>query len=264
MTVELAYRIVDVFSARPLAGNALCVVTSPTPEPVMPALAREVNLSETTFPVVVGPSDYDVRIFTPEAELPFAGHPSLGTAWVLGPGRWAQTSAGATVTVEADATGAEMTQPDPAFAEADPAGVAEALGLAGLEAVVVAEVGGLRHVLVPTEAPLERLSPDPAAVARITRRHGATGLCPVRRLDDATLHVRVFVPGAGVPEDPGTGSAAGPIGVLARRRWGTAADVTVRQGDEIGRPCRIVVHAADGDVRVGGRVAACAEGRFTL
>lgn len=262
--VELAYRIVDVFSARPLAGNALCVVTSPTPEAVMPAVAREVNLSETTFPVVVGPSEYEVRIFTPGAELPFAGHPSLGTAWVLGSGRWTQTSAGAVVTVEADAAGAEMTQPDPALRDVDPAGVAEALGLAGLEAAVLAEVGGLRHVLVPTEAPLERLAPDPAAVAAVVRRHGATGLCPVRRLDDTTLHVRVFPPLTGVPEDPGTGSAAGPVGVLARRRWGTATDVTIRQGDEMGRPCRISVHAADGDVRVGGPVAACAEGRFTL
>lgn len=264
MRVEFAYRIVDVFSARPLAGNALCVVLDPVPEPVMPALAREVNLSETTFPVVTGPNEYEVRIFTPGAELPFAGHPSLGTAWVLGPGRWTQVSAGAVVTVTTDAAGAEMTQPDPTFREVDPAGVAEALGLPGLEAVVVAEVGGLRHVLVPTEAPLERIAPAPAAVAAVTRRHGAEGLCPVRRLDDATLHARVFVPAAGVPEDPGTGSAAGPIGVLARRRWGTAADVTVRQGDEIGRPCRIAVHAADGDVRVGGPVAACAEGRFTL
>src|SRR5205814_166060 len=84
---------------RARAGNAVCVVLDPCPEPVMGALAREVNLSETTFPTVIGDDEYDVRIFTPTGELPFAGHPSLGTGWVLGPGRWTQTSAGATVVV---------------------------------------------------------------------------------------------------------------------------------------------------------------------
>jgi trans-2,3-dihydro-3-hydroxyanthranilate isomerase len=86
----------------------------------------------------------------------------------------------------------------------------------------------------------------------------------MRRVDDTTLHARVFLPESGIAEDPGTGSAAGAIGVLARRLWSTSADVVIRQGDEMGRPCRIEVHAEDGDVRVGGRVAACAEGLFTL
>jgi trans-2,3-dihydro-3-hydroxyanthranilate isomerase len=76
--------------------------------------------------------------------------------------------------------------------------------------------------------------------------------------------VRLFAPGLGVIEDPGTGSAAGPVGVLARRLWSVADDVLIRQGDEVGRPCRIEVHTVEGDVRVGGRVAACAEGVFTL
>ena len=89
-------------------------------------------------------------------------------------------------------------------------------------------------------------------------------LCPFRRVDDRTLHVRVFVPGAGVPEDPGTGSAAGPIALLARRRWGTDVDVVIRQGDETGRPCRIDAHGEEGAIRVGGRVTACAEGSFVL
>lgn len=71
----LRYRIVDVFTDVPLAGNALCVVLDPCPEPVMTAIAREVNLSETTFPVVTGEDSYEMRIFTPSAELPFAGHP---------------------------------------------------------------------------------------------------------------------------------------------------------------------------------------------
>lgn len=266
MAIELAYRTVDVFTDRPLAGNALCVVLDQCPEPVMAAIAREVNLSETTFPVVTGENSYDVRIWTPGGEMSFAGHPTLGTAWVLGPGTWTQVSSGATVTVVVDAGGAVMTQPDPSLTERPDlvADAVSALGLPGAEGAWLAEVGGTRHVLVPTEGPLDQLAVDMTQAALLLRGLGGTGLAPVRRIDDHTLHARVFVPGIGVPEDPGTGSAAGPLGVLCRQRWGMEAELTIRQGAEIGRPCLIEVVAEPGGVRVGGRVAACAEGRFTL
>ena len=229
----------------------------------MQAVAREMNLSETTFPTVTAEAAYDIRIFAPEAELPFAGHPSLGTAWTLGPARWTQTSPGATVTVEADAAGAVMSQPDPTFDEIDGGALLAALGLPGAEAVVVARAGGMSHALVATDAPIEGLRPGadlvPVAAASATPTVGV-----VNRVDDRTLHARVFGPGAGIFEDPGTGSAAGPIGLLARRVWNTSVDVTIRQGIEMQRPCRIEVHAELGAVRVGGRVAACAAGAFTL
>ena len=253
-----------MFSDVPLAGNALCVVLDPCPEPVMAAIAREVNLSETTFPVVIAERQYEVRIFTPATELPFAGHPSLGTAWVLGPRRWTQTTEGATVVVEADAEGAVMEQPYPKFEETTPEPPTEALGLPRGAAVQVGEAGGLRHLMVATDAPIDRLSPDPRAVKKAAGQVRATTVCAVRRLDDHALHVRVFAPGAGLGEDPGTGSAAGPIAVMARHRWGTASEVTIFQGGEVGRPSRIEVHAGDDEIRVGGRVTACAEGRFSL
>lgn len=253
-----------MFSDVPLAGNALCVVMDPCPEPVMAAIAREVNLSETTFPVRTGEASYDLRIFTPAAELPFAGHPSLGTAWALGSARWTQTTEGATVVVDADAAGATMTQPWPVFTDVDAGTAVRALGLPGAEATRVAEAAGMRHLVVATDAPLDLLAPEPAQVARVTGRAGTTTLATVRRLDDRTLHMRVFAPAAGIAEDPGTGSAAGPAAVLARTIWGTEPEVTVLQGAEVGRPCRIEVHAEEGSLRVGGRVAACAEGRFTL
>ncbi len=94
MISQLRYRIVDVFTERPFEGNSLCVVLDPCPPELMPHIAREANLSEPTFPVQTGPNAYEMRIFTPAAELPSAGHPSLGTAWLLGPGRWTQTTAG--------------------------------------------------------------------------------------------------------------------------------------------------------------------------
>ena len=265
----IRYRIVDVFSDRPLAGNALCVVLDPVgDDAVMQAIAREVNLSETTFVARTADDAYDVRIFTASTELPFAGHPSIGTAWALGPGRWTQRSSGATVVVEASDAGAVMGQPDPTFTEVYPDDLATALGLpvAQVRHTTLIEVGGTRHVLVAVDegAPLDRLRPDPVGLRLAARaiHAGSVGVGVVRRLDDATLHARLWVPGDAMWEDPGTGSAAGPFGVLARRLWGTDEDVVILQGAEMGRPCRIEVHAEPGNIRVGGRVAACAEGRF--
>jgi trans-2,3-dihydro-3-hydroxyanthranilate isomerase len=262
--LDFRYRIVDVFTERPLAGNALCVVLDPAPEPVMQAIAREVNLSETTFPIVTGEDTYDVRIFTPGSEMPYAGHPTLGTAFVLGPRQWQQTSPGGTIAVEADLTGAVMQQPQPEIVEVDAGPCIEALGLPGAEGAYRATLLGLSHVFVPTDAPIDRLGPDPAVVAPVARAVGGSSLAPLRRVDDATLHMRLFAPGLGVTEDPGTGSAAGPAGVLAHQLWSMAPALVIRQGDEIGRPCRLEVEVVEGGVRVGGRVASCAEGVFTL
>jgi trans-2,3-dihydro-3-hydroxyanthranilate isomerase len=256
LTIDLRYKIVDVFSDRPLAGNGLCVVLDPCPEPVMQAIAREVNLSETTFPTVTAPDAYEMRIFTPAAELPFAGHPSVGTAWTLGPQRWTQTTSGAVVDIEADAGGAVMGQPDPAFQEWDPTPPMHALGLSTAIGAWLANVGGMRHLIVLTESPIDDLEPDMNAMA--TDR----GTAAVRRVDDRTLQVRLFVKGIG--EDPGTGSAAGAVALLGRQHLGTGIDVTIRQGLEMGRPCVIDVHAEQGAVTVGGRVSLCAEGVFRL
>ena len=265
---DLPYKVVDVFTDRPLAGNALCVVLDDAggDSVLMQAIAREANLSETTFVTRTGDDTYDVRIWTTAGELPFAGHPSLGSAWALGPGRWTQTSPGATVVIEVSEAGAVMAQPDPVFTEVYPEGVGAALGLpvASVRTAFVGEIGGTRHLLVPTDAAIDRLQPDNAALLAATRSLRITGVGVVRRVDDGTLHARVFIPGASLVEDPGTGSAAGPFGLLARRLWSTDEDVVILQGAEMGRPCRIEVHAELGNLRVGGHVAACAEGRFVL
>jgi len=263
--MELAYRIVDVFSDRPLAGNALCVVLDPCAEAVMAPLAREVNLSETTFPTVTGPGAYAVRIFTPGSELPFAGHPTLGTAWTLGPGRWAQSSPGAMVRVEADADGARMEQPVPTITPAEPGAATAAAGLSGAAGCWIAEAGGLRHLVLASLGPLSALTPDMAAVRACSAATGTTTFAVVHRADDRHLDVRVFAPLAGVGEDPGTGSAAGPIAVIARDLWGVDTSLTIRQGVEMGRPSTIEVDLRpDAGPLVGGRVCECAQGRFTL
>ena len=232
----------------------------PCPEELMQPLSREVNLSETAFPTVVARDRYDLRIFTPGVELPFAGHPSLGTAWVLGPNRWTQVTRGATVTVESDERGAVMSMPDAVITEIDAGPLVAALVLPGAEAAFVAEAGGNINMIVATEEPIDGLEPDFSALGRVAPHAAAV----VRRGEPGELHVRVFLPGSGITEDPGTGSAAGPIALVASRVWGTGCDVVIRQGIEMGRPCRIEVHAEEGAARVGGAVSLVAEGRFTL
>lgn len=260
----MRYRIVDVFSERPLSGNALCVVLDPCPEERMQAIARETNLSETTFVTGRGDGSYSMRIFTPGVELPFAGHPTLGTAWVMGPGRWLQVTAGGSVPVTVDERGAEMTQPDPELSEAGEEGVREAAGVDRLLGVWRAEAAGNAHLVAAVDEPLATLRPHPGAAGELLDRHGTATLALVGRLDAGTLHVRVLFRAAGIAEDPGTGSAAGPVAVLARRLWDLGPDLLIRQGDEIGRPSRIRVHAEPGDLRVAGRVVLAAEGRLTV
>lgn len=268
--MDLPYRIVDVFTDRPFAGNGLCVVTVEDPTAVadelMLAITREVNLSETAFVTPAGDSDYDVRIWTPAGELPFAGHPSLGSAWTLGPGTWTQRSSGAVVSIDANEFGAVMSQPDPVFTEVYPEDAVRAFGLpvSVARAAYVADVGGTRHLLVPTSAPVDRIRPDHDALARVAGSVRATGIGVFAHVDADRVDARVFVPGSSVPEDPGTGSAAAPVGLLATRLWGTQVDVVVHQGVDMGRPCRIEVHAETGNIRVGGSIVGCAEGRFTL
>ena len=265
MTSPLRYRIVDVFTEWRFEGNSLCVVLDACPPELMPRIAREVNLSETTFPVQTGDNAYEMRIFTPAAELPFAGHPSLGTAWLLGPGRWTQTTTGATVIVEADERGARMTQPRPEFApleqEADE--VLSALGLSSAEGIYRSTAGGTTHILVPTSQPIDHLDPDPGRVAQASRACEALTLVPFRAIDKSNLHARVFASAVGVAEDPGSGSAAGPIGLLATQIWGTHSDVTITMGAEIGRPSRLDVQTGD-EICVGGRIVLAAEGHFLI
>jgi trans-2,3-dihydro-3-hydroxyanthranilate isomerase len=157
-----------------------------------------------------------------------------------------------------------MSQPDPVLEPDDADGVAAALGVPGVDSVHRSTAAGNRMLIATTSAELATATPDLNAIAALQRDRELATVALVRRRRDDELHVRVFAPAHGVAEDPGTGSAAGPIGVLARRELGTDVDVTIRQGDVVGRPCTIEVHAEDGGIRVGGAVAACAEGRFTL
>ena len=284
--VEIGFRIVDVFTERPLAGNQLCVV----PEPVeldtetRQALAREINFSETTFVTSAGGDRYSMRIFTPAQELPFAGHPTLGTAFVLvSEGRVTspatQMVGAGEIVVEVDvrAGRALMHQLPPEFGAefGDRELVARAAGLSPeeLRADVPMQVvsTGLPHLIVPVRdvETLRRAVRDGALVTEVHRRTGGESMYLfAETLEGVTA--RMFDWELGVGEDPATGSAAGPLGVYlsAYGLAGMPGEVVVAQGEQVGRPSFLHVETeAEGDswaIRVGGGVRLIGEGAFHL
>jgi trans-2,3-dihydro-3-hydroxyanthranilate isomerase len=279
---RLRYVLVDVFTDTPLEGNPLAVFTDARDldSNTMQAIARELNLSETTFvlPPRTPDADVRIRIFTPTAELAFAGHPTLGAAFVLGGPLQKivlslETGAGV-VPVELEREGPRivfgwMQQPLPTWQPF--AGEAELLAALGVDASVLpVELydNGMQNVYVGLGSADEvaRLEPDFAAVARVNDR-GTVCFAPA----GGDWKMRMFVPGAGVPEDPATGSAAGPLAVhLARHgRIAFGEEIEISQGVEIGRPSRLFARA-EGDggwverVEVGGSAVVVARGEFTI
>jgi trans-2,3-dihydro-3-hydroxyanthranilate isomerase len=311
---EYRFLQVDVFTDRAFGGNPLAVF--PEAEGLtseeMQVLAREMNLSETTFvlPPRAQGADFRVRIFTPAKELPFAGHPVVGTHWVLAHlGRVELQEPVTTVHFElgvgvlpADLHVTDgqvervvMTQDRPAWHTVlDAAQVAElAVGL-GLPPEAIARTGlpvqvvstGVPQMMVPIRSLAEVQSLDAgqlnvAALGRVCRAAGTECVLvfafeTVR--PEATVHVRMFAPLLGVPEDPATGSANGALGAYLVHHAATSPalcrDVRItesttfilsEQGAEIGRPSTLYVEVdLSGDeitaVRVGGQVVPVAEG----
>ena len=274
------YFVCDVFTAEPLQGNQLGVFIDGRPfaPAQMQRLARELNLAETVFllPPAEG-GDVRVRIFTPGTELPFAGHPVLGTAFVVATALGTdavtlETGAGLVpVALERDGdrlTFGRMRQPIPAWEPYERTSeLLAALGAA--ESLLPVELyrNGPVHVYVQlaSEEAVAALRPDLAALAEL--EVGANCFAGRGR----SWKTRMFYPSVGVPEDPATGSAAGPLAVhLARHgRIGFGEQIEIRQGAEIGRPSVLYATVTgEGDridsVEVGGTALIVAEGRFRV
>lgn len=287
--MRIPFRIVDVFADYPLSGNQLCVV----PEPIdadadmMKAIAKEIGFSETTFVTRIDDDRYSMRIFTPGGELPFAGHPTLGTAFVLvDEGRITtpavQEVAAGEFQVAVDLWGSFvwMRQHGPVFGEPLPSSahpkVAKAMGLKprdlhpDLPPQPVST--GLNHLIVPatTVEAVRRASPNPALIGEVTEDAGTDAVYLFALSGEGRVKARLFAPGVGVPEDPATGSAAGSLGayLASRRARATAGRITISQGEEIGRPSTLHVEVRpDGDswnVLVGGGVWVVGSGAFEI
>jgi trans-2,3-dihydro-3-hydroxyanthranilate isomerase len=286
--MEVRFRLLDVFTEVPFAGNQLCVVTDPPADlddATMQVLAREMGFSETTFVTEAGGGRYSVRIFTPNAELPFAGHPTLGTAATLvNEGRVdpvvIQTTSAGEVPVEVDAaTGfAWMRQLPvsfgPEFLDRD--AIARAAGLTADDLVpglpVVPASTGIAHLMVPVreETTLRRASRDGRGCLEVAESADAESLYLFTVRTDGDVMARMFDKGDTIGEDPATGSAAGPLGgyLATHGLAGMPGRALVAQGEMVDRPSFLhldVMPEGEGwAIRVGGGVRFVGDGRFVL
>ena len=253
----LAYVLLDVFTDTPLEGNQLAVFADGrgVAGERMQRLAREMNLSETVFvlPAEEG-GDARIRIFTPLSELPFAGHPTLGAAFALGtalglPTVRLETGVGIVpVDLERErerVVFGRMRQAIPSWAPFErEAELLAAIGVERSRLPVEAYENGPLHVYVEldSEEAVAALRPDMGALAEIGEIGANCFAGSGRR-----WKTRMFAPADGVPEDPATGSAAGPLAIhLCRHgRVGFGEEIEISQGEELGRPS--ILHArADG------------------
>jgi trans-2,3-dihydro-3-hydroxyanthranilate isomerase len=271
------YVFADVFTDTPLQGNQVCVFTDAReiPEEQLQQLAREIDFPETVFVYpATGDGHARVRIFTPSLELPFAGHPVLGTAFVLGgplqlDELWLETGAGV-VPVRLQREGSKivfgwMTQPAVVPEEYEQAD--ELLSLLGVEESglpVELYRQGPGHVLIELVSPeaVAALRPDFGALKALSPY--GTGCFAS---DGDAWKYRSFVPGHGIDEDPATGSAAGPLALhLARHgRIAFGDEIEIHQGVEVGRPSTLyAVARSREEAEVGGSAVVVARGEFRL
>jgi trans-2,3-dihydro-3-hydroxyanthranilate isomerase len=280
---EVAFRLVDVFGSGPFSGNQLCVVPDARglDEATMRMLAREIGFSETTFVTEAGGDRYAMRIFTPGGELPFAGHPSLGTAFVLvregrvrSPATQVVPAGAFPVEVDLEASTARLsTAPDPPGREVDRPRAARAAGLGeedldpDLPPAVTS--AGLPFLVVAARdaAAVARARAGEPSLGPLLEEVGAEGLYLFAPDPTGDLKARMFDATLGIGEDAATGSAAAALGAYLAHRGRPGAH-RIRQGEEVGRPSLLGVEATAGPegwrIVVRGEVHAVGDGRFLL
>jgi len=280
-----AFQQVDVFTQVPFKGNPVAVVLDgdAVSSEQMQSIAAWTNLSETTF--VCAPTDpradYRLRIFTPRRELPFAGHPTIGSAHAAlrhglkprAPGRLVQECGKGLVDVKIDGERLLLALPEPQFREptmAQVAAVADGLGVmaADIQRAAIIDVGPVWFtVQLVSGAAVKALAPDMGKLAALNPI-GITGvnvfgLYPTGA--GADLEVRSFAPGDGIPEDPVCGSGNGCVAALVRRDGVLNARTYVaRQGRCLGRDGRVSVQFDDGTIWLGGHAVTCVEGLLQI
>jgi trans-2,3-dihydro-3-hydroxyanthranilate isomerase len=275
------YVVADVFTDTPLQGNQLAVFTDARsiPEELLQPIAREMNFSETVFVLPSEEAHARIRIFTPTTEVPFAGHPTLGSAFVLaGPLQLGEikleTGSGVIpVRLERDhmrIVFGRMEQPIPTVEPFDrEEELLAAVGVERSELPVEVYDNGLQHVYVclGSEDEVAALRPDLSRIADLSEVLGVNCIAG----SGLRWKTRMFIPGGGISEDPATGSAAGPLALhLARHgRIEFGDEIEISQGAEIARPSTLYARV-DGSadqverVEVGGSAVIVARGEFNL
>jgi len=291
--MKRSYKVVDVFTSRPLLGNPVAVIVDADglDTDAMQAIASWTNLSETTFvlPATSADADYSLRIFTPRSELPFAGHPTLGSAHaILESGRAKLRQDGrliqeckvglVEVTHEEQGGHQQLTFALPS-AKLDPLGepdIDELNLILGCEVTAksapgIVNVGPVWVVAqVANAASVLELRPDLARLAKFERRLGVTGLTVFGAYEkgDIAIEVRTFAPSCGVEEDPVCGSGNGSVAALQWARGLLAPSgqsYIASQGQCVGRAGRVKVTVdANGKARIGGACVTCVEGSLTV
>jgi trans-2,3-dihydro-3-hydroxyanthranilate isomerase len=282
--VRLAYEVVDVFTDRAYAGNPLAVVfgADDLGTEQCQAIATEFHLSETAFPMATTrPADYRLRIFTPAAELPFAGHPSVGAGWVqrrrgvVTADRWVQDCGAGLLPLSLRPDGTiELTGGTPEVGDPlDPAPLLAAVGLdtsASAGAARYASTGAGYTVLPVTAEALSAAEPLSTVAAALVGTGGHA--LYLLAWSGGGARVRLFAPGLGITEDPATGSAATALGAYLAAE-GLVPDgetrYVVSQGTEIGRPSTlyatvVVAGGAATECRVAGHVVPVASGEIEV
>lgn len=271
---------VDVFTKVAFKGNPVAVVLDgeALSDAEMQGFANWTNLSETTF--VLPPSDpaadYRVRIFTPKAELPFAGHPTLGTAHAVLEAGIAAAKAGKLVQqcavglVELMVGQGALSFRLPRYAVNDAPGGDEATswigGAAILGAAKAVDVGPVWLIVELAEiAALESLQHDPARLTAYYEQYGLTG-ATLFATDGARVVVRSFAPGDGIPEDPVCGSGNGAVAAyrLAIGQVSGGSHYRASQGRQLGRDGWIDIRIDGADIHVGGACVTCVRGEVLL
>ncbi|CAN5313980.1 PhzF family phenazine biosynthesis protein [soil metagenome] len=287
------YKVVDVFTRRPLAGNPVAVVfdADGLDTEVMQGIAGWTNLSETTFVLkpTTAAADYRLRIFTPRSELPFAGHPTLGSAHALLESGRASLREGSRlvqqcqiglvdVSIEDGPDGRELAfaLPSARLRPLQAADVSELELIVGCKiaaeaAPAIVDVGPIWVVLrMADAATVLELKPDYVRLAALERRLGVTGLTVFGRYPhgEIAIEVRSFAPSCGVEEDPVCGSGNASVAAFQWARGLLPASglaYVATQGQRVGRNGRVKVQVgADGQVRVGGACITCVDGRLAL
>ena len=270
---KLAFRQVDVFTDKPLYGNPVAVVTGGEglDTETMQRIARWTNLSEATFLLPSSVADYKLRIFSPSQELPFAGHPTIGSAHAAIESQFARVTDGK-LTQECAAGIIELHVADGAiFLKAPQPKVADVRGkLPFAKKLLRIDVGPTWITgEVASAAELAALKPDLAAIAQFATDLEATGVTVFAESKEpgAQIHVRSFAPGHGIPEDPVCGSGNICVAAYLRatnqlERFGNR--YVARQGMQMGRDGRVSVHVGLEDIHIGGRAVTCVEGSITL